>query len=259
MSSDKARILKVLAGITASLAVAVVIAALVRPWLLPPTFSVSPDQLELSQADVGPQFALLRAAHAGPSNQHALNPPRYFQDFRGGRYRFFIARSALSPEGRSEIDSWLQAHGFDPTQVQVDPDVPLIVGSFVEDHSGIFEINDVELSYSTTDSAHLDYLCCDYGRAETFHDYQTKQCSWVMKLTRLVASFRVYLVSATASSSKSSLLGGAMGRSSQLSRSWGLMISPSTRYSAWPELSTSGLRWLFKLKSVTVAATRNIV
>lgn len=156
-------------GILASIWLAVILAGSIYVWLAAnarPRYSIDPASLSLTAADVGPQFDIVHDSPAGPT-QRAISPPPYQSDFVGGHLRVFMTQAALTDLGAAQIADWERAHGFTPT------DPPTILGPFVADHSGIFEIDDVQRSYQTADAAHLDYACCTYNREEIFHQYHT--------------------------------------------------------------------------------------
>lgn len=167
-SRAKRRWLGIALGITASVLIAGVIAAVVHQ-LLPPgasTYALDADRLALAPADVGSQFTLVVDANAKPT-QMTLRPLPYQQQLFEGRLHYFLVNSALSPQGRAEIASWEQPRGFTPT------DPPAIFGPFVTEHTGIFEVTSVELSYRTADAAHKDYTCCTFNFANNYAGYHT--------------------------------------------------------------------------------------
>lgn len=164
----KRRWLGIALGVTASVLIAVVIAAVVHQMLPEgaPTYALDADRLALAPADMGSQFTLVGDANAGPT-QMTLRPLPYQQQLFEGRLHYFVVSSALSSEGQAEIASWQQPRGFTPTNP------PTIFGPFVDEHTGIFEITSVELSYRTADAAHQDYRCCTFDFADNYAGYHT--------------------------------------------------------------------------------------
>jgi hypothetical protein len=163
-------LLKVGGGIALSVIVAALLASLINARLHAPpepVYSIDPRPLALTLTDVGSQFALLGDSGLGPTQRTAAPLP-YQQLFVGGTLHFFMSKTVLSPQGTKEIADWERANtNFKPT------DPPTILGSFVADHTGIFEINDAEQSYHTTASARQDFHCCHYARENNFDDYHT--------------------------------------------------------------------------------------
>jgi hypothetical protein len=149
---------RVVIGVAISALVAIGIAVLVHVVLFPPEpkYSIDASSVALTASDVGSGLTLVSDGDAGPS-QRPREPLPYQQQFHSGTDRYFMTQSALVAPGKTEIETYQQAHGFPPTIV------PTIFGPFVADHQGLFEVDDQELSYHTASSAHPDYMCCDNG------------------------------------------------------------------------------------------------
>jgi hypothetical protein len=121
-----------------------------------PSYRIDPASLALTKTDVDASFPLVNEGPLGPSQLSAFPLP-YQRQFTGGWARNFMVQAALVPPGRTEIETYEQAHGYLPT------DPPTIFGPFVADHQGLFEVSDFELTYRVASAAHPDYLCCDGG------------------------------------------------------------------------------------------------
>lgn len=166
LTLSRATMVKIGIGLTLCILVAAVIGIATRPAPAP-TYAIDPSQLALTAADVGSDFALLTDSGGLPPAQRTVRPLQYQQQYLRGRQRSFMAQSALSAAGMAEIGDWERQHGFEPT------DPPTILGPFVTDHSGIFEIDSAVRSYRTVDAARQEYHCCNYNRESIFHNYQT--------------------------------------------------------------------------------------
>lgn len=153
-------------GIAASALVALVITVIVRQaW--PPgeaTYALDPQALQLDPPDIGLDFTQIVDAPLGPSQQ-SLHPFGYQLDYLSGSLRVFMVNSALNESGRAEIANWEQPRGFTPTNP------PTIMGPFVSDHSGIFEVDSQVRSYKSVSSAHQDYQCCTYNWSANYTDW----------------------------------------------------------------------------------------
>lgn len=157
----------VLPGVTLSVLVAVGLALLIHNWLAVPLYRIDANQLLLTQTDVGPQFMQTEEGNVGPT-QHSVAPLPYQQQMLAGKVREFMANSVLSAQGQQEIGDWESRYGFPPTNP------PTIMGPFVADHSGAFNIISVVRSFQTEDSARQEYHCCHYVDQElNFDDFHT--------------------------------------------------------------------------------------
>jgi hypothetical protein len=135
--------------------------------LAQPTYSIDPGTILLSQTDVGSQFRLLSTGGVGPA-QSTVKPLPYQQQMIAGLVRTFYSAQVLDPAAVKEIDDWEQQYGVLTT------DPPIVMGPFVAEHHGIFQIYSVERSFQTADAAWHEYHCCTYvGRDESFDDYHT--------------------------------------------------------------------------------------
>ncbi len=158
---------KVLLGISLSVVVAAAIALLLRAGLAGPSYTIDPASVALTSDDVGSQFSVVSTGPVPPA-QHTIEPLPYQREYVGGQVRTFVSASVLSPEGTREINEWSQRYGGPVTSP------PTVMGPFVADHKGVFEIFDVERSFKTADAARQEYHCCQYvGRDQSFSDSQT--------------------------------------------------------------------------------------
>lgn len=163
----KRRLRRILPGVALSVLVAFGLTLLIHNLLTPPQYHIDAGQLVLTQTDIGSQFTLVRDGGASPA-QDTFRPLPYQQQIVSGKLHEFMANSVLSPQGRQEIGEWESQYGFQPTNP------PLIMGPFVAEHTGIFDIYSVVLSFRTEDAARQEYHCCHYvDRDLNFDDYHT--------------------------------------------------------------------------------------
>lgn len=165
---------RVLLKVGLSLLVAVAIAGLVHVLVPPsgaaqqsapmePTYSIDPAAVALTTTDVGTTFSLVNEGGLGPSQRSAPgHPAPYQQQFFGGWARNYMIQSALVPPGRTELTNYAVQIGIYPS------DPPTIMGPFVIEHHGLFEVSDFEESYHQAGAAHPDYLCCDAGSTANY-------------------------------------------------------------------------------------------
>lgn len=162
-SSSKIR--RVALGVTLAVLVAAVLAFAVQRFRAEPTYALDPSTLLLSQADVGSQFVLLNTGGVGPAQQ-TVQPLPYQQQYIGGLVRTFYGVQVLDPATVKVLEDWSQQYGVPIT------DPPQVMGPFVSEHHGIFQIYSVVRSFQTVDAAWHEYHCCNYvGRADSFDDY----------------------------------------------------------------------------------------
>lgn len=166
-ASSKGRLRRILPGVALSALVAFGLTLLLHNLLTPPQYHIDAGQLGLTQADVGSQFTKVAESGASPAQQ-TISPLPYQQQLVSGRLREFMANRVLSAQGRQQIGAWESQYGFQPTNP------PLIMGPFVAEHSGIFDVYSVVLSFRTEDAARQEYHCCHYVDEDlNFDDYHT--------------------------------------------------------------------------------------
>lgn len=168
---------RVAVGIGIAVVLAVIIALVAHAILNPPEsrYTIDPQQVALSLADVGAQqYSVVDTSDYPPTPwllSHAGSGP--FEPFEGQYYKGwrvdFYVTSVLTPQAEAEIGQWQAARGFQPT------DPPTIFGPYVAEHTGIFEIVDAEQSYHTASAAHDDFVCCTAGKAS---DYAANYDGW---------------------------------------------------------------------------------
>ena len=164
---SKRRLHRMLPGVALSVLVAFGLTLLIHNLLAAPQYHIDAEQLVLTQADVGSQFTKVAESGVSPA-QHAISPLPYQQQIVSGRLREYMANSVLSPQGRQQIGNWESQYGFQPANP------PLIMGPFVAEHTGIFDVYSVVLSFRTEDAARQEYHCCHYVDEDlNFDDYHT--------------------------------------------------------------------------------------
>jgi hypothetical protein len=172
---QRKRLPKVALGVGIAVLVAVGIAGathVLSSTSTEPAYSIDPASVALTTADVGPNFPLVNEGALGPSQHTAPGfPLPYQQYFLGGWARNFMIESALVPPGRTEIDRYSEQLGIQPS------DPPTIIGPFVTDHAGLFEVSDFEISYHLASAAHLDYLVSHPG-PEANSNYTANYDKW---------------------------------------------------------------------------------
>ena len=165
--SPRRRPRRILPGVALSVLVALGLTVLLHTLLAPPEYHIDAGQLVLTQADVGSQFTQTDEG-AAPLAQWTLNVLPYQQQVVSSRSRDFMANSALSAEGRQQIGDWERQYSFPVTNP------PAIMGPFVAEHTGVFEISSRALSFRTEDAARQEYHCCHYVDEDlNFDDYRT--------------------------------------------------------------------------------------
>ena len=158
---------RILFGVALSVMVAFALTALLHTLLAAPEYHIDATRLALTQADVGSQFTLVDEG-AAPLAQRSLNLLPYQRQVVSSRSREFMANSALSAEGRQQIGDWERQYSYPVTNP------PAIMGPFVAEHTGVFEISSRALSFRTEDAARQEYHCCHYeDRDLNFDDYRT--------------------------------------------------------------------------------------
>jgi hypothetical protein len=166
-ASPKRRLRQILPGVALSVLVAFGLTLLIHNLLTAPQYHIDAEELLLTSADVGPLFTQAGEGSVGPT-QSTVSPLPYQQQMIAGRLREFMANSVLSPQGRQQIGDWESKYGFQPTSP------PTIMGPFVAEHNGIFDVISVVRSFQTVDAAGQEYHCCHYvDRDLNFDDYHT--------------------------------------------------------------------------------------
>lgn len=158
--NKQTRIFSLLTGVAAIMIIVTIYQIKTTPH------DIQVTELTLQQQNVGSNFTLLVDTEAGPS-QKTLFPLPYQKQFVNGSLKYYMSTSALNSEGVQEIDSWADAHKIPVTNP------PTILGSFVQDHHGIFAITSQSILYSDSKSAAADFNCCTYlNRQDSFANYQ---------------------------------------------------------------------------------------